>query len=272
MKDVSAAYIAKEEADQRKPVELYHIWRDGGEHWRYTDGDVSVTYDGNTYSPATLKRSVTKYETRLEVSTLQIEAPYVEDAVIDFIAINPVEILWISVMKLHRDQVPLEADVIFIGQIKDVSFKGISAKVNCVGFEYFLKQIIPVWRYQLTCNHMVFDTKCALVEASYKTTAVVTLDSTKTVLTSATFAGQIDGYFTGGKVMFGVESRAVVSHVGSVVTLIYKMAELEDNDSVDAYPGCDGRIETCRDKFNNVDNYLGFPFIPVENPAMRVTW
>lgn len=272
MKDVSVAYIAKEEADQRKPVELYHFWRDGGEHWRYTDGDVAMTFDGETYSPATLSRSLTKHDSQSEVTSLQIDAAYVEDPVLEFIAVNPVEILWVSVSKLFRDQDPLEAGIIFIGQIKDVSFKGMAAKINCVGFEHFLKQTIPKWRYQLTCNHIIFDSKCTKAEADYKTTTTVVLDSTGTELTSADFDALEDGYFTGGKVVFGDEARTIVNHVGSVVTLMYKMKELEDNDSVDAYPGCDGRIETCKDKFDNLLHYLGFPFIPEENPALRVSW
>jgi uncharacterized phage protein (TIGR02218 family) len=257
MKNVTQDYIDKEEAEQRKPAELYHFWRDGGEHWRYTDGDIPVTFDGS----------------QLEVTTMSIKAAYVENPVLEFIATNPVEILWISAMKLHRDQAPLEASVIFLGQIKGVSFKGISANVNCVGFEHFLKQTVPRWRYQPTCNHIVFDSKCTLVAADYKITAAVTLDSTKTKLTSATFDAQEDGYFTGGgKVVFGDETRTVTDHTGAVLTLMYKFKELEDNDSVDAYPGCDGKIETCKDKFDNILNHLGFSHIPVENPALRVSW
>ena len=45
MKDASAEYIAKEEATQRQPAELYHFWVDGDEHWRYTDGDIAITFD-----------------------------------------------------------------------------------------------------------------------------------------------------------------------------------------------------------------------------------
>ena len=272
MKDVTQDYIDKEEAEQRKPVELYHFWRDGGEHWRYTDGDIPVTFDGDVYAPATLSRSLTKYDAQLEVTTLKIDASYVEDPVLEFIAVNPVEILWVSVSKLHRAQDPLEADVIFVGQIKNVSFKKVSVKVDCVGFEHFLRQTIPKWRYQPTCNHMVFDSKCTKVAADYKITAAVTLDSTKTKLTSATFDAQEDGYFTGGHIIFGDETRTITNHVGSVVTLMYKFKELEDNDSVDAYPGCDGKIETCKNKFNNILNHLGFSHIPVENPALRVSW
>ena len=272
MKDASAEYIAKEEATQRQPAELYHFWVDGDEHWRYTDGDIAITFDGDTYSPATLSRSLTKYDVQLEVTSLKIDAAFVEQPILEYIAVNPVELIWISIMKLFRDQDPLEANVIFIGQIKDVSFKGDAAQVTCVGFEHFLKKTVPRWRYQETCNHMLFDSQCTKVEADYKVVATVTLDVTGVELSSATFAAQVDGYFTGGKVVFGEEKRTIVAHIGSMVTLMYKMSELEDGNSVDAYPGCDGRIETCRDKYDNLLNFLGFPFIPIENPALRVSW
>lgn len=272
MKDVSAEYIAEEEASERRPAELYHIWRDGGEHWYYTSGDITITYDGNDYVPATLKRSQVKYDAQLGVVTISIQAAYVTDTVLEYISTNPVEILWISVMKIHRDQDPLEVDVIFIGQIKDVSFKGVQADITCVGFEHFLKQIVPRWRYQLACNHTLFDSQCSLTKIDYRVSAVVTLDATRTIISSAIFDDSEygDNYFTGGELIFGVESRTIVAHSGSDITLIYKMKELEDNDTVDVYPGCDKRLETCRDKFDNIVNSLGFLFIPVKNPALRV--
>jgi uncharacterized phage protein (TIGR02218 family) len=273
MKDVSADYIAAEEADQRKPVELYKIWRmDEAVFWYYTSGDVSVTFDGQTYTPATLKRSQSKYDSQLEVTTMDITAGYLNDPATDFLSVNPVDILWIQVMKLHREQDPLEADVVFIGQIKDVNFKGVQANIKCVGFEHFLKKTIPGWRYQINCNHQVFNANCGLTAAIYKTTETISLDATGTILTGTAFGLEDDGYFIGGEVKFGVESRTIVAHSGTTITIMYKMTELEDSDEVDAYPGCDGRPETCRDKYDNITHFLGFPFIPIENPATRVTW
>lgn len=269
MKYASAEYKAKEEAVQRQPAELYHIWRDGGEDWYYTSGDVPIVYGGKKYVPATLSRDSTSYDSQLQVSTMRVQVGYLEDPALEFIATNPIEILWISITKMFRDQDPIEVGVIFIGQILTVSFKGSTAEVNCVGFEHFLKQTVPHWRYQLTCNHAVFDSKCALSKSSYKETTVITLDATKTQLTSADFSGYDDGYFIGGEVIFGIESRTIIDHVGSVITIMYKMRELVTNDSVDAYPGCDGVVETCRDKYDNILNFLGFPFIPIENPAIR---
>lgn len=270
MKDVSQNFIDNEEADKRMPVELYHIWRDGAEHWYYTSGDVTISFDGNDYVPATLSRSLVKYSTQFEVTTMSISADYLQDATIDFISTNPIEILWVSVMKLHREQSPLEASVVFIGQIKDVGFKGIQGDISCVGFEHFLKKTVPVWRYILTCNHDIFDSFCTLSAATYLVTETITLDASKSILTGAAFGGYDDGYFIGGEVKFGLEARAIVGHVGTSITMAYSMAELVSANSVDVYPGCNGRAETCRDTYDNILNFLGMPFIPMENPATRI--
>ena len=272
MKEASDAYIIKEEADQRQPTELYHMWRDGGEHWRYTSGDVTVTYDEEDYVPATLERSQVKYDSTLEIVTMNIQAAYVTDTVLEYLSTNPIEILWLSVMKLHRDQDPLEADIVFIGQIKNVSFKGIEANISCVGFEHFLKQTVPRWRYQLTCNHTLFDDCCSLAKEDYKVTAIVTLDTTGTIVSSTSFEDSEfnDSYFTAGELIFGVEARTIVAHSGADITLMYRMKTLIDGDTVFAYPGCNRRLETCRDKFDNIVNSLAFPFIPTENPSLRI--
>lgn len=271
MKEPSQDFIDNEEEDQRKPIEIYHIWRDGGEHWRYNNGDKLVTYDGDDYPPGLIERGSVTYDNKLDVTSMTIKADYVNEEVFDYIASNPVEILWVSVLKLHSDDLT-EGDVVFIGQIKNVSFQGQMASVTCVGFEHFLKKTIPTWRYQLTCNHKVFDGNCQLTAASYLTTTTIVLDSSGINLVSADFGAESDGYFIGGEVLFGDESRTVVGHEGNTITLMYKMKELVTASSVDVYPGCDGRVETCRDKYSNVINFLGFPFIPVENPALRVSW
>ena len=277
MKDATVAYIAKEEASTRKPVELYRIWW-GETYQYYTNGDVPVTFDNgdgtgeHKYNPATISRGTIQYDSTLDINTLKVLFSAVTEPTIQYIAQNPVAIVWIEVARLFRDQTPYEASIIFIGQIKSAAFKGISVEAECVGFEHFLLMPIPVLRYQKTCNHQLFDEGCGLDkdESAYPVDAVVTLNSTKTVLTSDAFLGYDAGYFISGLVEFGEERRTVVAQSGSTVTLQYQFQGLEDGDTVTAYPGCDGEVTTCRDKFNNILNFLGFPFIPDENPATRM--
>jgi uncharacterized phage protein (TIGR02218 family) len=280
MKDVTQEYLDKENASRRKPVELYHIWTGAGDQlninaWYYTNGDVSVNFGSpsKTYIPATLKRSLVQYDSSSEITKMTLQAAYVEDPALEFVSINPIEIIWIEAMRLHRDQIPLEADVIFVGQIKNVSFKGSTASAECVGFEHFLSMTIPQYRYQLTCNWKLFEPKCTLIKDGddpvFKVETIVAIDSTGTILTSAAFSGFDDGYFVFGTVEFGDDARTIVDHIDNQITINFKIKSLISGDLIKAYPGCDGRITTCKNKFFNLLNFLGFPFIPEENPTLR---
>lgn len=272
MKEVSAEYIAKEEAAQRLPVELYHFWVVDGNHFYHTSGDVSVVYGGNTYVPATMKRGSVQYDSRLEVSTLDVTATPITDPVVDFIAMNPVTQVWVEVLKLFRDQDPYEACIIFLGQVATVGFKGLTANVKCVGFEAYLTQPIPRYRYQPECNNTLYDDKCKIDKDLYKVVATLSgLSSNGLELTSATFSTKADGYFRFGYVEFGIAKRMITDHVGTLVKIRYRIPDLENGDVVTAYAGCDLNIETCRDKFGNVNQFFGSPFIPAENPATWIT-
>jgi len=268
-KVVTAAYEAKEEATQRKPAELYHIWKFNADvHYRYTSGDVAVTYNGDNYTPATIERGETQYDAKLENSSLTVKAARVTTPFIEYLAVNPLDLYWIEVFKLFRDQTPLEASVVFVGQIKTVSFKGIAAQIDCVGFEIYLQRTIPQFRYGPPCNWTLFDSKCTIDKTLYSTNAVLTdLSVDGLTLTSATFALEADDYYTYGYAEFGDAKRMITSHIGDVVKLNYKIPELANGNTVTCFAGCSLDIETCRDKFNNVVNFGGHCYIPVDNPA-----
>ena len=174
-------------------------------------------------------------------------------------------------MKFFRDQNPIEVDVLFVGQIKNIVFRGVQAEVECVGFEHFQRMPIPRERYQINCNWQLFEPRCGLNKENFKVTTTVTLDSTRRILTSTAFGDYSDGWFVGGLVEFPAfsERRTIIEHTENKITIAYRMINLQNNDQVRVYPGCDGRAQTCRDKFGNLINFLGFPFIPIENPALR---
>jgi uncharacterized phage protein (TIGR02218 family) len=270
MKNVTAEFQEKEEYGQRRPAEIYHIWRHNGTtHWYYTSIDSPITFETNIYVPATLERDAVAYNSNLEVSSLNVRAAVITSPATQYLSLNPVETLWIDVRKLFLDQDPYEAVVVFIGQIKAIAFKGGEAQAECVGFEYYLKQQLPIFRYQPQCNNFLFDTKCGLSEVTYEVDATIdSIDSTSTVLTSSAFGGFDDGYFTLGFIKFGDYYRPITEHVGNDVTIRYRLSELSASDSVKAYPGCNLDAVTCRDKFSNVDNFFGHPYIPIKNPVM----
>ena len=228
MKTVSAEFTAREEAIKRKPAELYHIWKLNEDvHYRYTSGDVDVGYNGNTYVKATIERDSVQYDTKLEVSSLAIRAARITTPIIEYLAINPLDLYWIEVLKLLRDQAPLEASVVFLGQIRLVRFQGVTAEVECTGFEVYLNRPIPRFRYSPSCNNVLYDAKCSLDKNTYKTVATLSnLSSDGLELTSPDFGGEVDGYFEFGYAEFGIAKRMITYHVGNVIKLNYRIPNL----------------------------------------------
>lgn len=264
----SANFISKEEATIRQPVELYDIYV-GTTHYYHTNGDVAISFDGHEWTPATIHRESVKYNGDMKATEVNVTFAKTNPAISSYIASTPLKLTNIEIYKIFRDQSPYEKNLIFKGQIYAVSLKGSVAQAVCYGVEKLLEHQFNKWYYQIECNHTVFDDDCGLTEASYEVSVTISLDSSLTELTSATFGTYDDGYFNLGKVYFNGDYRQIVSHVESVITINYPFADLEDSDTVTITPGCDGNVETCVDKFNNISHFLGFPDIPFDNPF---TW
>jgi len=269
MKNVSQDYVEKEEASQRQPVELYHI-QHRENHWYYTSGDKAVDFNGHTWIPATIKRSSTHYDAKLEGTNITVTFARTDPAVARYLAQSPVELSSITIYKLFRDQDPMESCLIFTGVILSVTVKGLAAEAKCAGIDYIINHQFLNWRYQPECNHTVFSRECGLNEDNFKLTTSVLVDVTGTILTSGDFSAQDDGWWTLGVVRYNDEERLIVDHIGNTITLMVPFRELNSGDTVEVLPGCDGDILTCMNKFNNLSHFLGFPFIPIDNPALWV--
>lgn len=270
MKTHTDEYTQQETNKKRKPIELYRFWRDGGVAWYYTSADFSIVYNANTYDPATIGRGPSRYDAEFEISSMRISFGYLNSPVVEYIAQNPVELIWVEVLRWY-EATPTEPSVIFVGQVKNVSFEGNNANVSCAGFEHYLKQRIPKYRYQIGCNNDLFDSYCGINRASWLTSTTITaVDADGVVLTSADFGAQDDGYFTRGFLDWGDYHRMIVHHVGNDITIRFRMPGFTSGQTVDAYTGCDRQLTTCVEKFDNKDNFFGHPWIPIDNPSQWI--
>ena len=133
MKTATESFIAREQAAEITAYELFDFWRaDESIHWRYTSHDASITYGGNAYAPAAINRSPVNYDANLDVVQMSITGIFEDQPATQFISSNPVETIWIEVLRVHSDDLT-EASVIFIGQVKAVNFVGNMATADCVG-------------------------------------------------------------------------------------------------------------------------------------------
>lgn len=267
MKSVSQEYQDLEQRSVRKPVELYLIWQ-GSTYYRYTNGDVAITYDGDVYNPGVVMRGVAQYNSNLDSNTLTVKFARNTSPIDDFIEEMPPEPVWIEISRLFRDQPVFEKSIIFIGIVKTVSFKGVEAEATCVGFEYFLKQVIPRIKYQKKCNRTLYSTDCGVIKASYKASlSSISLSSNGLEITHADLATYDEAHFQLGYLEYGSHKRMIVEHTNNKVIIRYIIPGLVTGENVDVYAGCDRTISACANKFSN-DAFNGFPYLPDDNPAM----
>lgn len=277
-KTVSTDYEREEKRAKRKPAEVFDIWKDGGPYWRYTNSDTGILYNGNKYVPGVISRGTVQYNGQLDVSSMSITANYVVRPVVEFIANSPLDVVWVQAARVFRRYPATASGVIFIGLISAASFQGQKGRISCVGMEYFLKQEVPRYRYHPPCNNKLFDEKCGLARNNFGAVNAW-IDSVSADGLTVTFdIGGLwalpENYFTLGYIDAGVSHHMITSHTKGGANLVYlslryPAMNLSAGDIVDVYAGCDLKAETCRDKFDNLDNFFGFLYVPVENPVMR---
>jgi uncharacterized phage protein (TIGR02218 family) len=79
-----------------------------------------------------------------------------------------------------------------------------------------------------------------------------------------------DDWFAGGVIRFtsgqnsgrAIEVRGANLATGDLVLAFPPPFPVGTGDAFEIYPGCDKRLETCIDRFDNVLNFRGDPFVP----------
>lgn len=135
--------------------------------------------------------------------------------------------------------------------------------------------------YTARCGADLGDARCKidLTRSDLRGTGAVTaIESTSTIVASGldVFA---EGFFTGGKltwtngandaIAIEIKEHRVVSGQARL-SLWQAMPEaISIGDTFTITAGCDKQFFTCRDRFNNVVNYRGFPQIPGNDYLIR---
>jgi len=280
MKDLPEDYWAKERQEERKPIELYVVVTTGIV-WYLTSHDRQIIYEGETFIPANISRGRIEYNQELKTNTLDITLSTTSTQVLDLIVQGPFQPVMIWVVRIFGDQDPYEGVMVFAGKVIGISFRGISMTVTCSNQVNVFRKKFPPFKYQAHCNHFLFSRSngyskvaCNLSKENYMlncNATGVTNDGVTLIVPLA--ANKEDGYYDGGMMKWGNQWRMILSHVGETLIIYYPFITLIDAEPfgagayVQIYPGCDGSVDACVHKFDNLANYFGFPSIPVNNPV-----
>lgn len=266
-----AEYEDNLQATQQSAMPEFYVFTAGATVERYTTFSRSLNFLGQEFVPASIKRSGISYDTKFGEVRLNITTPITANMA-KYIPNTPIEPVEVIVYRSHIDYLA-QYEVFFKGKIKTVQFERKQASAQCVSSNKFLTTKIPTIIYQAFCNHDVYDDGCQVDPfAHVRTCNIVAINDNGRNLEVQITAGDswLDGDMRGGKINFGTDIRFITGHLSAYVLQLHVPFDgrLQVGSQVYVYPGCDGNPETCRDVFNNLDNFLGMPYIPSKNPVV----
>ncbi len=253
----------------------------------YTDADQDLVYAGNTYlctHPAVARTGI---KCSLDLSVDAVEVSIFGSAA-DLVLGVPFPQFAVNggfdgaTVSIDRCFMPSYGDTsagivnLFFGNVSEVK-PSRSAVVLTVSSQLELLNLdMPRNLLSPGCIHSLFDNGCALAQAYYAEYDWVTAGTAISV--NSTGLGMPSGYFTTGTMIFtsgantGTAATIKQHTLANGVNTFTLMAPLNSvpmaGDNFTVFPGCDKTMATCQAKFNNLNNFRGWPFIPVPTVSM----
>lgn len=273
MRDLSPTMAAALASGVTTFCRCWLLVRADGVKLGFTDHDRDLVFGGVTYEAlAGMTASALNQTNALDVDTMDVagalQSSHLNEAdlaggLFDNASLTLWLVDWTN---------PADRDVIFTGSIGEVSRGRTSFKAEMRGLSHALNQERGRL-FQRSCDADLGDGRCRidLAASAYRGSGTVTgLGSSHTFSASGLGAYQ-DGWFTGGKVTWtsGANAGAVMevkshANAGSVAFELWEsMAfDIGAGETFLVTAGCNKSLDTCRDRFGNVANFRGFPFIP----------
>lgn len=257
-------------------IELYKLTAGNTVVAAITANVTSVSYRGDTYQPTAVKRSqiisrpdLLQNKVMLELSVhtplgLQLQAK-------------------VNNNLLHKLTIYRGADVssmaqFWAGSLTEQSCDGEIAKLTYGGGGIALRQLGDRRPFQRRCPFVLYDSLTCRATPSVTGARVRQINQTNDVLSVTGLDGFDVGYFTGGVVSpvfpysaTNADNRFISSHNKEgrydQLRLSVPMADTpRRNARLTVLAGCDRTWQTCHTKFDNIVNFGGFPYLPLENP------
>jgi len=263
-------YAAKEAAVQQiDSFELFTFVTDNNTY-RYTSYATDVVIGADTWQAAPIQRGELVTDMVQGMISCIVQAP-VTAQFIQYIVAMPYLSTTVTIRKYFSDDT-VNGMLLFTGKINSITIGKNIASVECASSMNELNRKIPKVFIQSFCNNALYGTVCGVDGNTWKRQiAAITVDpNDKTRLSDITLQTNYPpDHFTLGYVLFNNEQRYISKHIGDTLILHFPFLTLVTGNSIWVYPGCSKNPETCKNKFNNLNNFVGMPYISkAPNPTI----
>jgi uncharacterized phage protein (TIGR02218 family) len=293
MKPVSTEYLTMIRQQQRSIIaDLYTVTLATGPSDYFTDFDIDVIVNGQSYKSQTLRFEGMKLkiavglevdEQDVKISALPSDTLHganflqaMVDGLLDGAWLTRDRAVWRVISGNVFNDVdgadPIQVTRLFYGRISDITKIGRTFVELKVKSPLVLLNIdMPRNVYANGCNWTLFDQGCTMIKESWGTHGSVGTASS----TFIQWAGGVpnvtggDGrpFYEQGRMRFtsGVlagEQIYIVGNDSNGLGVLGLESLPQTGDNFIAYAGCGKTMNACQHKFNNLQHFRGFPFVP----------
>lgn len=263
-----AAYETSEYSG--RPVEIYEF-QNGQSYWRYTSADETVVWSATNWNAENIERSAIIQSPEGIRNQLKLTVPRDFPPALLYRQLIPLYDTTVIIRRLHRDDPDEEAVVLWQGRVFDVLWPAGKGEVT-MNFEPSIGSVKSEalrGRWQQRCNHSIYDEFCALEFVTWSTSysvAAISSDKLQITLNGLGSATPSASHWKGGLLRLGSDQfNMIEGHSGDVMTLWRYMPGLAIGSTVLVAPGCMNLKSRCISPFNNFNNYLGAPDVPLKD-------
>lgn len=285
MRTASPQLIAMLNEDQFVMADLYTITTVQGDVYRYTSYDFDLNVAGHNYSSKgpIISREGISLSLGVEVDNLNISISVTNEQT--FEGIRVVQAFHNGQMdgarfKLERiflnpndpRNTSAGAVLLFEGRLIEPELDRNTISVSVASDLDDLNVQMPRNLYQPSCTNTLFDSACGLLRQNHVVSTTIETGSTASRILCQ--VNQPQGWFTQGVIEFldggnkGLKRTVRLHESGALLLTLPLLEEPQLGQRIKVYPGCDKRLETCDNRFNNRSRFRGAPFIPVPETAV----
>jgi hypothetical protein len=263
---------------RREPIHLYEIvWGSGGGNtYRYTDGEVSVTHNGFQWEPTQIRHTEINSSGTLDKSSVEIEVSRLNPLVEVFRTWPPNRIVSLTIIQGERRDTDAEFLTLWKGRILNFNLEGLKATLTGEPVGTSTRRPGLRRNFQYGCPHVLYGPHCRASRAG-RSVMIQPLGVNGAVVEVAT---GWNGAFATDKYVHGLAewtnnqgdfvSRSILrveaGGGGHMITLAGLATGLEVTHNLTLLVGCNHQMSDCTDLHQNVVNYGGCPWIPLKNP------
>jgi uncharacterized phage protein (TIGR02218 family) len=254
----------------------WRVTRKDGTVLGFTDHDEDLTFDGVVYeAEAGFSASQMQAALGMSVDNLELVGGFNSDHIAEADLISgeyddaDVVLYWVNWADVSQRIIAMT------GNIGEVTQNGIEFTAELRSLSHRLNQKVGR-KYQRSCDAVFCDVgqaekRCRLNPANFTSSGTVTSVTSPSAFKVSGLV-EDDDYFSRGLLTWtsGANAGATAdvrthNNDGSNVGIDLwtpQIGDIEVGDTFDILAGCKQTLAVCRDKFNNVDNFQGFPHMP----------